>query len=148
MKNSKLLIASLFVSLTAAAQIKTGGGPDVTDLYTQDQIMVDKYMGDLMEELKENDYKCSKTPRLKLETSIVQVYVKLAVLENLEKSNEQCAEANKYLSCINTKSTVKHARDILAIKDSSQYIADQFGIKSDEAKKILKYFAYPEKKKK
>lgn len=147
MKNSKLLIVALFITLTAFAQVKTGGGPDNTNLYSEDQMMVDSSMMNLMDELKANDLKCSKTPRLKIESNIVQVYVKLAVMENLQRSDSECEEAHRYLACLNTKTTAKYAKEMLVIKDSAQYVGEQFNIKPEEASKIMKYFAHPKRKK-
>lgn len=139
---------ALFVSLTATAQIKTGGGPDEANSYGDDEILVDKHLGLLVNELKENDYKCSKSPKLKFEQNIVQIYVKLAILENLQKPSEECEEANRYLACLKSKASVNHAREILAVKKSVPYLSGTLKITPEETRKILKYFSKPERKKK
>lgn len=139
---------SLLLSLTAFAQVKTGGGPDGEYVYSDDEFLADQSMNELLNELQKNDEKCSKEPRIKYDKNIVQIYLKLTLLQNSEKSSELCEEANKYIACVNTKATSNKALEILATKNSTHYLGKQLNINKDEMRKILIYFADQAKKKK
>lgn len=128
------------------AQVKTGGGP-FADEYTDDQMFVDNQLNLLVEELKKNDLKCTKSPRIKNENSIVHIYMKLSIHQHLEKSSELCEDDNQYLACVNSKAASEHVQQILMTPKSLQYIGQQYKIDTEVARKMLKFFTKPERKK-
>lgn len=145
MKNKTIILISMLISLTAAAQVRTGGTggvpePDTLGHAGEKIMLLGKY-------LQEADQACSPNKRLIKDIDLMQAYLKLSLFKKTEAQGDDCEEADKYLSCLSNGVRLKaKVEAVRRNKHSLPWIQIHYSINAMEAEKILKFFEELEKK--
>jgi hypothetical protein len=136
------------LSTQISAQIKTGGGPDSTDVDTNKKRTdpTDKLIEEYTTHLMAKDKKCSTGDRLINDRDLMQVYLKLSLFKNPKSSSLECDEANRYLLCINDEVSRKLAWRIGTVIGIEKHLSIKYKIPTSEADKMVKFFSDLSKK--
>ena len=148
MKISALIFITFLLSTQISAQIKTGGGPDSTDIDTSKTKLdpTDKLIHEYTSHLMKKDEKCATGDRLIKDRDLMQVYLKLSLFKNPKLSSSECGEVNRYLLCINDEISRKIAWRIGTIVGIEKHLSTKYKIPTSEADKMLKFFSDLSKK--
>ena len=136
------------LSTQISAQIKTGGGPDSTDIDTTKKRTdpTDKLIEEYASHLMEKDKKCATGDRLIKDRDLMQIYLKLSLFKNPKSSPLECDEANRYLVCINDEVSRKMSWRIGTVIGIEKHLSTKYKIPTSEADKMVKIFSDLSKK--
>jgi hypothetical protein len=94
----------------------------------------------LEKHLVDQDAFCSPHKRLIKEKNLMQAYLKLTLFRQPNMSTNQCHEANKYLSCMNSKAVRKHVSVLKENSKTIEVLKEKYKINDAEAKSIITFF--------